>query len=233
MVARSPEPCAWRVVSHATCHGMAFESLTTNVLVMKIFSAYFVIGSLILFGAACNNGSADSAQAAKDSNAAKMDSAAADSTARIIPSTVSRADQDFAVNTAIAGMTEIQAGQIAEQKGMSKDVKEYAAMMIKDHTAAADKLKAIATQKNITLPTTLTPDAQKDLEDLQKESGKKFDKDYLAMMVSDHKKVIGAFENESKNGSDADIRAFADSTLHTLHVHLDKAEMCEKMEKKM
>jgi hypothetical protein len=45
--------------------------------------------------------------------------------------------------------------------------------------------------------------------------------------------VIGAFENESKNGSDADIRAFADSTLHTLHVHLDKAEMCEKMEKKM
>ena len=53
------------------------------------------------------------------------------------------------------------------------------------------------------------------------------------MMVSDHKKVISAFEDESKNGSDADIRAFADSTLHTLHKHLDKAEKCEKMMSKM
>jgi putative membrane protein len=203
---------------------------------MKSLSIYLiaclVLGCIIL-AVSCNNGSSDSAQAAKDSNATKMDSTTADSTARAIPATVSKADQDFAVNTAIAGMTEIQAGQLAEQKGKARDVKEYAGMMVKDHTAAANKLSAIATQKNITLPTTLTPDAQKSLDDLQKEAGNKFDKDYMAMMVSDHKKVIGAFENESKNGSDADIRAFADSTLHTLRVHLDKAEKCEKMMSKM
>jgi putative membrane protein len=199
---------------------------------MKSLSICFVIGSFVLASVSCNNGS-NSADAAKDSNAVKMDSSAADSTAKLIPSTVSKADQDFAVNTAIAGMTEIQAGQMAEQKTTAKDVKEYAEMMVKDHTAAADKLKAIATQKNITLPATLTPDAQKNLDNLQQETGKKFDKDYMAMMVSDHKNVISAFENESKNGSDADIRAFADSTLHTLRVHLDKAEKCEKMMGKM
>jgi len=193
----------------------------------------YLVACFVLAGVSCNSGQEDSAQSAKDSNAVKMDSAAADSTAKTIPSTVSKADQDFAVNTAIAGMTEIQAGQLAEQKGTAKDVKQYADMMVRDHTAAADKLKAIANQKNITLPTTLTPDAQKDLDDLQKEEGNKFDKDYMAMMVSDHKKVIGAFENESKNGSDADIRAFADSTLHTLRVHLEKAEKCEKMMSKM
>jgi putative membrane protein len=219
-------------VALPACRGMAFESLRANAIIMKIFSTFFAIGSLVLLGAGCGSGS-DSADAAKDSNAVKMDSPKGDSTARTIPATVSKADQDFAVNTAIAGMTEIQAGQMAQQKGMSKDVKDYGDMMVKDHTAAADKLKAIATQKNITLPATLTPDAQKNLDDLQKEDGKKFDKDYLAMMVSDHKKVISAFENESKNGSDADIRAFADSTLHTLRIHLDKAEKCEKMEKKM
>jgi putative membrane protein len=200
-------------------------------------SIYFLIGCLVLgciiLAVSCNDGSSNSADAAKDSNAAKMDSSAADSTAKTIPSTVSKADQDFAVNTAIAGMTEIQAGQLAEQKTAAKDVKEYAEMMVKDHTAAANKLTAIATQKNITLPSTLTPDAQKNLDNLQQESGKKFDKDYMAMMVSDHKKVISAFEDESKNGSDADIRAFADSTLHTLRVHLEKAEKCEKMMSKM
>lgn len=199
---------------------------------MKSLSICLVIGSFILAGIGCNNGS-NSADAAKDSNAAKMDSSAADSTAKTIPSTVSKADQDFAVNAAIAGMTEIQAGQMAEQKTKSAEVKEYAHMIVRDHTEAADKLKAIANRKNITLPSTLTPDAQKDLDNLQQETGKKFDKDYMAMMVSDHKKVIGAFENESKNGSDADIRAYADSTLHTLRIHLDKAEKCEKMMGKM
>jgi putative membrane protein len=128
-------------------------------------------------------------------------------------------------------MTEIQAGQLAEQKGTDKEVKEYGSMMVKDHTAAADKLKEIAAAKNLTLPSSISPEMQKNIDDLQKEDGKKFDKDYMAMMVSDHKKVISAFEDESKNGSDADIRAFADSTLHTLHKHLDKAEKCEKMMK--
>src|SRR5580704_13343990 len=158
---------------------------------MKSVSTYFVLLALALASLSCNNGGQeDSAQAAKDSNATKMDSAGTvDSSSRAIPSTVSKVDQDFAVNTAIAGMTEIQAGQVAEQKGVSKDVKDYGAMMVKDHTEAADKLKALATQKNITLPSTLTPDAQKNIDDLQKEVGKKFDKDYLAMMVSDHKKV--------------------------------------------
>jgi putative membrane protein len=201
---------------------------------MKKLSNYCLAGAFALFLFSCGNGgSTDSTQAAKDSNAAKMDSARVDSTKAAIPSTVSKADQDFAVNAANAGMTEIEAGHLAEQQGMAKDVKAYGAMMVKDHTEAADKLKAICAQKNITLPTSISSDMQKNIDDLKAKSGKDFDKAYIDMMVSDHKKVISAFEDESKNGSDADIRAFADSTLHTLHHHLDAAEKCKKMEKNM
>jgi putative membrane protein len=203
---------------------------------MKKLQICLFAGTLALLCFSCNNNSQpDSAQAAKDSNASKMDSTGTgdSSMVKTVPATVSKADQDFAVNTAIAGMTEIQAGQLAEQKGMEKDVKDYGKMMVDDHTKAADKLKAIATQKNLTLPSTLTPEMQKNIDDLQAKSGKDFDKAYMDMMISDHKKVIGAFEDESKNGSDADIRSFADSTLHTLHHHLDKAEECKKMMKNM
>ena len=70
---------------------------------------------------------------------------------------------------------------------------------------------------------------QQAVTDLQKKTGKGFDEAYTKMMVSDHKKVIKSFEDESKNGSDADIRTFADNTLHTLHHHLDEAQKCEKM----
>ena len=203
---------------------------------MKNLAKFCAIGAFtFLFFSCGNSGGSDSVQAAKDSNANKMDSTGAGTTTATpsIPPSVSKADQQFAVDAADAGMTEVQAGQMAQQKGMAKDVKEYGAMMVKDHTEAADKLKTIAASKNLTLPSAISADMQKNLDDLQKKEGKDFDKAYIDMMVSDHKKVISKFEDESKNGSDADIRGFADSTLHTLRHHLDEAEKCNKMMKKM
>lgn len=202
---------------------------------MKNLAKLCTIGAIAFVCYSCNNsGGADSAQAAKDSNANKMDSTNSGTitAASSIPPSVSTADQQFAVDAANAGMTEVQAGQLAQQKGTWKDIKDYGAMMVRDHTAAADKLKAIAASKNITLPSAISPEMQKNIDDLQKKEGKDFDKAYLDLMVSDHKKVISAFEDESKNGSDADIRGFADNTLHTLRHHLDEAEKCSKMEKK-
>jgi putative membrane protein len=202
---------------------------------MKNLFNYCAITALAIACYSCGGGQSDATRDAKDSNAVKMDSTGTDSSrgTSSIPPSVSKDDAQFVVNTADAGMTEIQAGQLAEQQGVAKDVKAYGAMMVKDHTAAADKLKAIAAAKNVTLPVALSPDAQNTINDLQKKQGKDFDKAYIDQMISDHKKVISAFESESKNGSDADIRGFADSTLHTLRHHLDEAEKCHKMMKSM
>ncbi len=38
-------------------------------------------------------------------------------------------------------------------------------MMVKDHTNAGDKLKDIAAQKNISLPSSMSQDDQKDIDD--------------------------------------------------------------------
>jgi putative membrane protein len=210
--------------------------------IMKKLSGYCAAAFLAITCFSCNSGSQDSAKDAKDTNAVKMDSTgmartdsngAAVSTTPTIPASVSKQDAQFVVDAANAGMTEVSAGQLAEQKGMAKDVKAYGTMMEKDHTAAGDKLKALAASKNITVPAAISPDMQKNVDDLQKKDGKDFDKAYIDMMVSDHKKVISMFQDESKNGSDADIRAFADNTLHTLQHHLDEAEKCHKMMKSM
>jgi putative membrane protein len=202
---------------------------------MKHLSSYCAVAILTVSCFGCGGGQPDTTKDAKDSNMVKMDSTgvhdSATSTAPSIPASVSKDDATFVVNTANAGMTEIQAGQVAQQKGMSKDAKSYGAMMVKDHTAAADKLKAVAASKNITLPPAISPEMQKNIDDLQKKDGKDFDKAYFSMMVDDHKKVISLFEDEAKNGSDADIKAFATATLPTLREHLAEAQKCEKMEK--
>ncbi len=59
-------------------------------------------------------------------------------------------------------------------------------------------------------------------EDLSKKSGTDFDKAYVSMMVDDHKKDVGEFEDASKNLKDADLKAFVDKTLPVLKGHLDK-----------
>jgi len=205
----------------------------TYNFVSKRLSNLCLVASIAFFATSCGGSQQDATKDAKDSNMTKMDSTGHDTagagSTTIIPPSVSKDDATFVVNTADAGMTEVQLGQLAQQKGMAQDVKDYGAMMEKDHTAAGNKLKGLAATKNITLPTAVSPDMQKNIDDLQKKSGKDFDKAYINMMVDDHKKVISAFEDESKKGSDADIRAFADSTLHTLRHHLQEAEKCKKM----
>jgi putative membrane protein len=104
-------------------------------------------------------------------------------------------------------------------------------MMERDHTASGNRLKALAQEKSITLAAAMSPDMQKKIDKLRTDDH--FDKDYIDLMVEDHKGDINEFADESKKGSDADIRAFADSTLHMLHVHLDSAQSCHRQLKKM
>ena len=57
---------------------------------------------------------------------------------------VSAADQEFMQAAAQGGMTEVKLGELAAQKGLRDDVKEFGQMMVKDHSAINDDLKALA-----------------------------------------------------------------------------------------
>lgn len=48
-------------------------------------------------------------------------------------------------------MSEVELGQLAQQKGTNPAVKDFGVMMVKDHSAANDKLKALATTKQVEL----------------------------------------------------------------------------------
>jgi putative membrane protein len=101
-------------------------------------------------------------------------------------------------------------------------------MMVKDHTMAGEELKAIAAKKNITPSSQMSNDHMKDMEDLKKETGVNFDKKYIKMMLSAHRKDINKFEDMSKNEADADLKAFAAKTLPRLQLHLDSAKSINK-----
>lgn len=134
---------------------------------------------------------------------------------------LSQQDQKFAMDAAAGGMMEVEAGQLATTKATDQAVKDHGKMMVTDHTKANQQLLQIATQKGISLPKALPADHKQHRDKLASASGAAFDKMYVGQMVKDHEKTIALFEKQAKNGSDPELRAFAEQTLPTLRQHLE------------
>ena len=135
-------------------------------------------------------------------------------------SKLSATDHKFVMEAAMGGMEEVQLGQLAAQKAMDPEVKNFGQHMVDDHSKANTQLMQLASQKGLTPPTTLPADKQKDMDKLNSLSGAAFDKAYIDMMVKDHKKDVAEFQKQAKNGKDADLKSFAATTLPTLQNHL-------------
>ncbi len=178
---------------------------------------------------ACNNTASDSVEKADSANAAKNDSMnnLGDTTNRNGVLGVDESTSKFLVNTADVNMTEIQLGQLAKDKASNPRVKDFAAMMVRDHSNATDNLKALAAQKNVTLPTNVSEEHQKKMDELKQKSGKDFDKAYMDLMEDGHDATVKDFEKNIDN-NDADVKAFVAKMLPTLRMHLDSATAIKK-----
>lgn len=137
-------------------------------------------------------------------------------------------DDDFVEDASAKGVAEVEAGKLAEEKGSSADVKSFANMMIKDHTAASAKLKAIADKKNLEVSDSaeLVDKAKSMILELR--SSKSFDQAYANNQVKAHQATIELFEKEASDGKDADLKAFAVETLPKLKDHLAHAQVLAK-----
>jgi len=192
-----------------------------------IFCSCFLLSSYLIISCGNGNTNQDSIDSAKKMNDKKDTSSASamanDSTASMQAAPVDKDDADFAVDAANGGMMEVTLGRLAQQNAASQRVKDFGTMMVNDHTALGNKLKTLAANENISLPATLGNDAQKEVNDLSKKSGKDFDKAYMNMMLDDHKTDIKDFQKAAAACKDPGLKNFALQSLPTLQVHLDSA----------
>lgn len=179
---------------------------------------------LAFIAGGCNNEATDSVEKADSANKAKLES-------NQQPSAIAtdEASTNFLVNAANGGMAEVQLGEAAIRKASNPSVKAFGTMMVQEHSAANEKVKSLATQRNVTLPDSISNEKKREMDKLMEKSGSDFDKDFIKKMVNDHENTIDLFENASDKVSDPEVKTFVSNTLPKLKMHLDSAKAIQKM----
>lgn len=188
---------------------------------MKKFSLIILAASL----AGCGGGNSGT-DLSSAGNTALAPSASTASNTSSTSSTSSAAidSTQFLVDAYRDGLGEIRLSQLALQKSSNVDVKAFAQAMIDQHTAVNEELTRLAQNKNITLPTDLSPDQNNDVTRLSSLTGDAFDRAYMELNVTVHEKDVAAFHQQAQQGTDADVRKLADVVLPLLKIHLAVAE---------
>ena len=132
--------------------------------------------------------------------------------------------QGFIDMAASSDMYEIEAGKLAQQMGTSAAVKEFGAMMEKDHTASSEKLKAAAADANqgLSVPTAMQPKHQQQLDALRS-AGDNFDTLYAQQQQAAHQEALNLLNSQAQAGTVASLKAYAAETQPVVQGHLEHA----------
>jgi len=163
-------------------------------------------------------------------------------------SSLSAQDRMWVQKTAMAGHKEVEIAKMAAERASNSELKSFAQRLVDDHTKANQELMQLASQKGVTLSmdksgahhtsdSSSSSDAssapRSDMKDksmgqFANLTGDKFDRAFVKHMKADHEKDIASFEKQSRSGSDADLKSFAEKTLPTLRAHLDQIKSLEQ-----
>ena len=139
-------------------------------------------------------------------------------------------DAEFYQNAAQGSIAEVELGSLALKKAGDPTVRTFAAQIVKEHTDANDKLRAVADGRNVTLPKHESASEQATKAKLQMLSGAMFDKAYIKAIIKDQEQNVREFKKEAEEGRDPNARAYAAATLPSLMEHLQRVRaMADKI----
>ncbi|MBC7568303.1 MAG: DUF4142 domain-containing protein [Spirosoma sp.] len=133
---------------------------------------------------------------------------------------------EYMVDLANTGMSELEMSKIAADRATNQSVKDFAKQTVDTHTEDEARLKAEASKYNVTLPSTMSNDAQEMVNKLRDEkAGMDFDKKYLDNMADVNDKAMNKAKNLIDNTTEPALKEFAQKIVTDDQQHMDKAKM--------
>jgi len=144
--------------------------------------------------------------------------------------TAAPTDPQIAMIAVAADNVDIDAGKLAADKTSNPKVKEFAELMVRDHTSVNNQATALAKKLNVTPEENATSrklksDGEKMIAKLKKLSGAEFDKAYIDNEVSYHEAVIAVVGNTLiPNTKNPELKSLLESAAPIFQSHLDHAK---------
>jgi len=145
------------------------------------------------------------------------------------PGTSQAADNEASTQTAEvlsklhhSNQMEVAAGKLAQEKALSKDVKNFGKTLVTDHSAADKKVMALAKSEKIDLPADVPMPPE--MDKVKAASGADFDKMFASQMLDDHKKDIADAKAARDTTTDAKLKTLLTSTIPVLEKHREIAQ---------
>jgi putative membrane protein len=180
----------------------------------------FAAASLIVLGACSPEPAGDTA--ANDTAAMNdaMANAAIANDRAAMPATPTDA-QAFMAAAGASDFYEIQSSKLALDKSQNVSVKDFANMMITDHTKTTQAVKDAAAKAGLTAPEpALTPEQQAMIDKLQPLSGHEFDVAYAEQQLPTHQQALLLMTNYAANGDTPALQEAARTAIPIIEHHL-------------
>lgn len=133
--------------------------------------------------------------------------------------------QSFAQQATGSDQYEIQAGRVALQQAQDPRVRQFAQMMIRDHTRTSDELRTAVVRSGREPPQeAVNGDLVMLLSALQSLRGADFDKAYVTQQVVAHHGALATQQGYAQRGDDPGVRQVARSAVPIITQHLQMAE---------
>jgi putative membrane protein len=180
--------------------------------IVTSLAALFTAGIILT---ACNSANEESktedpAKAAEEQNEKKFEKA-------------DEKNAQLVVDAWLGSSLEMRMADTAKKYVSTDEGKRLAGMLADAHANINSRLQQLATDKQITLPSDITDEQKRKIEDLKSKKTKDFDKEFAEAMVEKHDDAIKMYEKCANDATDAEIKAYFTSTLPELRTHLDMA----------
>ena len=205
--------------------------MKTQVFFIKM-KQFFPAISLVLLAGACNNSGSGTASTSDTSAAtsAKVDTQKVDyDSAKNVAMKMNgekftnskqKDDADRLVALVTMNYDEVKILQLGLSKNLPAGLSSSVQQMLTDHQKAIADLTALAAKKGFSVPSQPDQEGVDKYNDLNKEAGNEFQKDFLNWAVDGHKAAISDCQDYSKKANDPDLISWCKNVLPTLQMHL-------------
>ncbi|MEU8691603.1 DUF4142 domain-containing protein [Streptomyces sp. NPDC048665] len=137
---------------------------------------------------------------------------------------LSAQDKDFITKVRLAGLWELPAGELAEQKGTTTAVRTAGQHLVDGHTSLDAHLRTVAGQLGVPLPNEPNAQQKQWLANLNGAQGEDFDRNFAAVLRLAHGRVYALAAQVRADTQNSLVRDLADDANATVLDHIKVLE---------